>query len=77
MDRNQAKGAEVKAFIKVMKALSDPSRVKVVKMLQRKEMCVCEIQYALGIAQAAMTTCTPDGIRRRCARHSGARRKQG
>jgi len=39
-------------FIKVMKALSDPSRVKIVKMLQRRVMCVCEIQEALGLAQS-------------------------
>lgn len=42
----------MKEFIKVMKALSDPSRVKMVKMLQRRVMCVCEIQEALGIAQS-------------------------
>ena len=42
----------MKPFIRVMKALSDPSRVKIIKMLQHKEMCVCEIQDALGIAQS-------------------------
>lgn len=42
----------MKLFLKVMKALSDPSRVKIMKMLQRKVMCVCEIQAALGIAQS-------------------------
>ena len=42
----------MKSFVKVMKALSDPSRVKIMKMLQRKVMCVCEIQAALGIAQS-------------------------
>jgi len=45
----------MKNFIKVMKALSDPNRVKVVKMLQQKEMCVCEIQFALGIAQPTVS----------------------
>lgn len=40
-------------FIKVMKALSDPGRVKVIKMLQRRTLCVCEIQAALGIAQSS------------------------
>lgn len=39
-------------FIKVMKALSDPNRVKMVKMLQRRTLCVCEIQAALGLAQS-------------------------
>ena len=42
----------MKSFVKVMKALSDPGRVKIMKMLQRKVMCVCEIQAALGIAQS-------------------------
>ncbi|MDZ7832065.1 MAG: metalloregulator ArsR/SmtB family transcription factor [Desulfobacterales bacterium] len=42
----------MKQFIKIMKALSDPSRVKILKMLQRRMMCVCEIQEALGIAQS-------------------------
>lgn len=45
----------MKAFIKVMKALSDPNRVKMVKMLQRREMCVCEIQQALGLAQSTVS----------------------
>jgi ArsR family transcriptional regulator len=38
-------------FIKVMKALSDPSRLKIIKMLQHKPMCVCEIQKVLDIPQ--------------------------
>ncbi len=41
----------MKDFLKVTKALSDPNRVKMLKMLQHKVMCVCEIQVALGIAQ--------------------------
>ena len=39
-------------FIKVMKALSDPNRVRMVKLLQRRVLCVCEIQEALGLAQS-------------------------
>jgi len=42
-------------FIKVMKALSDPNRVKTIKMLQRKTMCVCEIQVALRLAQPTVS----------------------
>ena len=45
----------MKDFIRVMKALSDPNRVKVVKMLQQKPMCVCEIQFALGLAQPTIS----------------------
>jgi len=42
----------MREFIKVMKALSDPNRVKMVKMLQQRMLCVCEIQTALGLAQS-------------------------
>jgi ArsR family transcriptional regulator, arsenate/arsenite/antimonite-responsive transcriptional repressor len=45
----------MKDFIKVMKALSDQNRVKIVKMLQHKMMCVCEIQEALRIAQSSVS----------------------
>ena len=42
-------------FIKVMKALSDPSRVKIIKLLQQKTMCVCELQGALKISQPSVS----------------------
>ena len=45
----------MKQFTKVMKALSDPNRVKIIKLLQQKVMCVCEIQGALGIAQPSVS----------------------
>jgi len=41
----------MKEFIKVTKALSDTNRVKIVKMLQHRSMCVCELQEGLGISQ--------------------------
>ena len=45
----------MKDFIKVMKALSDPNRVKMLKMLQHKTMCVCEIKEALHISQPSVS----------------------
>lgn len=45
----------MKDFIRVMKALSDPNRVKILKMLQNRELCVCEIQAALDIAQPTVS----------------------
>lgn len=47
------RGKIMKEFIRVMKAVSDPARIKILKMLQRKVMCVCEIQEALGTAQSS------------------------
>ncbi len=45
----------MKPFLKVMKALSDPNRVKILKMLQKKRLCVCELQAALDIAQPTVS----------------------
>jgi ArsR family transcriptional regulator len=45
----------MKQFIKVMKALSDPGRVKILKILQLKELCVCEIKALLGLAQPTIS----------------------
>lgn len=45
----------MKEFIRVMKALSDPNRVKLLKMLQKRTMCVCEVRAALGIAQPTVS----------------------
>jgi ArsR family transcriptional regulator len=45
----------MKDFVRVMKALSDPNRVKIVKMLQQKKLCVCEIQAALQVAQPTVS----------------------
>ena len=45
----------MKTFIRVTKALSDSSRVKILKMLQNRSMCVCEIQAALELAQPTIS----------------------
>lgn len=45
----------MKNFIRVMKALSDPNRVKVMKMLEEKELCVCEITSVLGLAPSTVS----------------------
>ncbi len=38
-----------------MKALSDPNRVRTIKLLQRKELCVCELRELLGLAQSTVS----------------------
>ena len=42
----------MKEFIRVMKAVSDPTRVKILKILEKRMMCVCELQAAIGAAQS-------------------------
>jgi len=43
------------SFVKVMKALSDPSRVKVIKALEVRELCVCELREVVGLAQPTVS----------------------
>jgi ArsR family transcriptional regulator len=38
-----------------MKSLSDANRVKLLKMLQHKSMCVCEMQAALQVSQPTVS----------------------
>jgi ArsR family transcriptional regulator len=38
-----------------MKALSDPKRVTIVKLLLRRKMCVSDIQTALNIPQSSVS----------------------
>lgn len=38
-------------FIKLFKALSDETRVRILKVLLERECCVCEIMQALDISQ--------------------------
>ena len=45
----------MQAFVRVMKALSDPNRITILKMLQRRKMCVSEIQSALQLSQPSVS----------------------
>jgi len=45
----------MKTFLKVMKALSDPSRVRTMKLLEERSLCVCELQDLLGLAQSTVS----------------------
>jgi len=45
----------MKKFIQVMKALKNPKCVKILKILQDGELCICEIREALGIAQSSVS----------------------
>lgn len=39
----------------VFKALSDPNRLRIIKMLQVKPLCVCEITDILGLAASTVS----------------------
>ena len=42
-------------FIKVFKALSDFNRIRIVKMLQLRPLCVCEIREVLDLATSTVS----------------------
>lgn len=46
----------MKQLIRVMKALTDPNRIRIMKMLELKEMCVCEIGAVLAIPQPTVSS---------------------
>jgi len=45
----------MRELLKVLKALGDGNRLRVLKMLEIREMCVREITEILGIAQSAVS----------------------
>jgi ArsR family transcriptional regulator len=40
---------------KIFKALSDKNRIRIVKMLQKKSLCVCEIKDVLKLATSTVS----------------------
>jgi ArsR family transcriptional regulator len=39
----------------VFKALSDPNRIRIVKMLEGRELCVCEVREVLGLSTSTVS----------------------
>ena len=48
-------GISMQEFVRLMKALSDPNRVKIITMLGVRELCVCELTALLGVAQPTVS----------------------
>ncbi len=40
---------------RVFKALSDPNRIRIVKMLEERELCVCEVREILGLSTSTVS----------------------
>jgi DNA-binding transcriptional ArsR family regulator len=43
-------------FVKIFKALSDKNRVRILKMLEQNELCVCEITGVLDITVSTVSS---------------------
>ena len=46
----------METLIKIFKALSDKNRLRIIKMLQKKPLCVCEITAILGLAISTVSS---------------------
>lgn len=45
----------MKGLEKVLKACSDDNRIRILKLLEKRKLCVCEIAFVLGIAQPSVS----------------------
>jgi len=43
-------------LITIIKALSDANRLKIIAILRKKSLCVCEIEHLLSLAQPTIST---------------------
>ncbi len=41
--------------INIFRALADPSRVRILKMLEQRELCVCEIREVLNLSTSTVS----------------------
>lgn len=45
----------MRELVKVFKALANENRIRILKMLEEKIMCVCEIREVLGVSQPSVS----------------------
>ncbi len=45
----------MKDLVQILKAFSDPTRIRILNLLRRKELCVCEIMHVLEMEQSRIS----------------------
>jgi len=45
----------MKDLLKILKALADPTRLRIVALLLRQELCVCELMFILKMEQSRIS----------------------
>lgn len=43
------------SFIEILKALADKNRIRIIKLLSARKMCVCELAFVLEISQPSVS----------------------
>jgi DNA-binding transcriptional ArsR family regulator len=41
--------------IKILKAMADPTRLRIMLLMRRRELCVCELMFILGMEQSRIS----------------------
>jgi ArsR family transcriptional regulator len=54
-NKNTNRSAAVKDLEKIFKALADKNRLRILKLLEKKKLCVCELAEILGIAPPSVS----------------------
>ncbi len=44
-----------RTYTNIFKALSDPNRIRIVKMLAEKELCLCEVREVLDLSSSTVS----------------------
>ena len=42
-------------YVNVFKALSDPNRIRIIKMLSERELCMCEVREMLNLSNSTVS----------------------
>lgn len=45
----------MRRIVRLLKVVGDENRLRILKLLQTRDMCVCEIQHILGLSQPAVS----------------------
>jgi len=45
----------MKDIVKIFKALADPTRLRIMLLLRRRDLCVCELMYVLEMEQSRVS----------------------
>jgi len=46
---------KMREAIKILKAMADPTRLRIMLLLRRRELCVCELMFILGMEQSRIS----------------------
>ena len=46
---------KIRSAERILRAISEPSRIKIILLLSKREMCVCELESALQMTQPTMS----------------------